>query len=210
MIKNSRFAIVYIMLLLTALFINSHAEISVPMNRSFQEFPISKGVWKMKYEAVFSEEILSVLRPTDYMSRTYSGPGRTRVDLYIGYHSGGDDSGPIHSPKNCLPGGGWEQLSEEIVPLEIGSSKIDIVKAIYNKGDSKELFFYWYKVKGKTLYSEYDLKAAQIVNSALHRRKDAAFIRVSVPFEDDEDKAVNVGTQFIQDYYSVIEEFLPE
>ena len=43
-----------------------------------------------------------------------------------------------------------------------------------------------------------------------YRRKDASFIRVSVPFESDENKAFSIGKNFIKDFNPIIEEFLPD
>jgi len=209
MIKTSRFIIVFILLAIAGLYINLHADITVPMNKPFTEFPTVSQAWRMSSQAEFSDNVLNVLKPTDYLSRQYQGADGARVALYIGYHGGGKGSGGIHSPKHCLPGSGWYEVSSKRDHLEVNGERINLVRAVYQKGESKEMFIYWFHVKGRTLSEEYSLKLAEITNSFLYRRRDSAFIRVSVPFETDEQGAAAVGERFVRDFYPVIREFLP-
>lgn len=206
MIKNTRFLIVCLLLILAGLYINLHSDVEVPLNRPFKEFPMEHKGWHMVSESQFSDEVLNVLKTTDYMLRKYIGSDKMPVYLYVGYHDGGKDSGEIHSPKNCLPGSGWFKLTEDKMNID----DIKLIKAIYQKGKDKELFLYWFNVRGKTLTNEFVLKYAEIKNSMFYRRKDASFIRVSVPFESDENKAFSIGKIFIKDFNPIIEEFLPD
>lgn len=210
MIKNKRFFIVYILIIIVGLYINLHADISVPTNKPLHEFPLMNHGWKMISQSTFTEGELNVLKPTDYMFRDYVSPDGRHVNLYIGYHGGGKGTGGIHSPKHCLPGSGWFKVVEKEMNLDVGNKKIDMVKAIYQKGEGKTLFLYWYQVKGKSLSDEYSLKLSEIVNSILYRRRDSAFIRISVPFETDEEKAFSTAIKFIKDFYPAIQEFLPQ
>ena len=207
---NTRFLIVFLLLILAGLYINLHSDIEVPLNRSFKDFPMEHKGWDIISESHFSDDVLDVLRPTDYMLRKYAGTEGVPVSLYIGYHSGGKDSGPIHSPKNCLPGSGWYSVSEETMSVRSGLKGIGLVKAVYQKGFSKEIFFYWFHVRGQSLTNEFALKVAEIKNSMLYRRRDSAFIRISVDVESDEDMSLLVGEKFIKDFYPIIVEFLPE
>jgi len=209
MIKRSRFILFYLLLLLTWACINLTSSAAVPVIKPLSQFPAVYQEWRMISQERFSEVILSVLKPTDYLSRSYEGPRARRIGLYIGYHDGGKESGEIHSPKNCLPGSGWQQVSTERMHLSTPPGKISLIKAVYQKGESRELFLYWFQVQDKTLSDEYSLKLAGITNSIIHGRKDAAFIRISVPFEVDEHEAAAAGVRFIQDFYPLIREFLP-
>ena len=83
------------------------------------------------------------------------------------------------------------------------------MRAVYQKGDSRQLFLYWFQVRDESLSDEYALKRAEIANSVLHRRRDATFIRISVPFEGNEEKANAVADGFVRDFLPTIREFLP-
>ena len=209
MIGKGRFILVFILLAVAGLYINLHADVAVPTNKPFSEFPVQAGPWRMTAQSEFSENVLNVLKPTDYISRQYNGSDGAKVGLYIGYHGGGKESGGIHSPKHCLPGSGWYEVSTRRDTFDIGTERINLVRAVYQKGESREMFLYWFQVRDRSLSDEYSLKAAEIANSFLHRRRDSTFVRISVPFETDEAKARAVGEQFIRDVHPVIRAFLP-
>ena len=209
MIAKSRFIIIYVALIAVALYLNLHQDMTVPTNRPFADFPAQHNSWKMISQAEFSQQVLDVLRPSDYISRQYISPEGTDVGLYIGYHGGGKGTGGIHSPKHCLPGGGWFEESSQRQKLTVGDETLNIVKSVYRKGDNREMFLYWFQVQGDTLSDEYSLKLAEIKNSMLERRRDSAFIRVSVPVEGDLEGAAAQGEKFVRDFYPQIQQFLP-
>lgn len=207
--NKSRFVIIYLLLIAAGLYINLHSDIAVPVNRPLGEIPARHGGWESVSRSVFSEKVLEVLKPTDYLCRRYLCPDGSAVTLYIGFHDGGKESGEIHSPKHCLPGGGWHEMSSGRMALATTAGEVNLVKAVYQKGESRELLLYWFQVQDKTLSDEYSLKLAEITNSMIHRRRDAAFIRISVPFEGEEDVAMAVGVRFIRDFYPLIRDSLP-
>lgn len=209
MIKNSKFIIIYLLMAAAAFFINFHKDIEIPTNRPFSEFPLQVQSWRMSSQAEFSNDVLNVLKPTDYINRQYRGSDGTQVGLYIGFHGGGKGSGGIHSPKHCLPGSGWYEISTKRDKLNMPEGKLNLVYSIYQKGENKELFLYWFQMMDKSISDEYLLKLSEIENSVMHRRRDESFIRISVPFETNEVKAVATGRQFIMDFYPIIREFLP-
>lgn len=210
MIATPRFVIVYLLLIGAMLFINLHSDLPVTVKRPLSGFPVQVASWRMASQSEFSAAVLGVLKPTDYLYRQYkSGDGRM-VTLYIGYHGGGKESGGIHSPKHCLPGSGWFELSTIKRTMNQAGARINMVQSLYQKGESKELFLYWFQVRDKTMNDEYSLKMSEITGSMLYRRRDSSFIRVSVPFEHNEQLALELGERFIHDFFPVIQEFLPK
>ena len=204
-----RFVAVYVAIALTGAFLLMRSDLSVPSGRPLNDLPLAHNGWRVVSQASFSEKVLDLLKPTDYLARKYAGRGGEVVELYVGYHNGGRESGEIHSPKQCLPGGGWFKLKEDETSVSSGGRDIRFVKAVYQKGDAREGFLYWYQVKGEPLSSEYSLKFAQVFNSIFHGRRDSAFIRVSVPVDMEEERAFSAGIDFIKDFYPAIEETLP-
>lgn len=206
---QGRYLIVYLLLGLTALFIFTHETVAVPVNKPFTDIPASLGEWSMVGQSRFNQEVLKNLQPTDYLYRVYKDSAGNRVTLYLGYHAGGPDSGPIHSPKHCLPGSGWFELSEVKRKVQVAGRELPVVQAVYQNGDQKEMFLYFFQVKGKILTDEYSLKLSEITNSILYNRRDSAFIRISVPFHGDQVEAATVGDSFVIQVYPHIAAVLP-
>lgn len=204
------FVAVLIMFVTVGMYINLHQDLQVPIKKSFDQFPTTISSWRMVGESYLSANVQKVLKATDTLSRQYVNADGKKVSLYIGYHGGGKGSGGIHSPKNCLPGSGWYEVSTNKAELDLAGEKINLVQAVYQKGSDKEVFIYWFQARSKTINDEYSLKLAEITNSILYRRRDTAFIRISVPFETDQQAAIAIGELFLRDVFPALQEFLPE
>lgn len=206
---RTRFIVLFFLLAGAFGYLQLHEDIEVPLARPFHEFPASHGDWRMVSQASLSADVLNILKPTDYLSRRYLGSDGRAVDFYLSYFDGGKDTGGIHSPKHCLPGSGWTEFSSRRITVDVDGQGVNLVKAVYGIGNTRELLLYWFDIRGQTLSDEYSLKLMEIVGSALHRRRDESFIRISVPVDGDAERAFEQGVTFIKDFYPVIREFLP-
>ena len=209
-IKTWRFIVLYIILGIAALYVHTRSEASVPVNKPLDLFPRQSQGWSMAGEARFDERVLAVLLPTDYISRSYRGEGGDIVGLYLGYHDGGPNSGPIHSPKQCLPGSGWNPVNANVHQIDVNGTTVSYVSSLYQKDVSKQLFLYWFQVGNKYLTNEYALKFSMAKNSLLKNQRESSFIRIAVPVRDSEEKARKIGESFIQAFAPAISESLPD
>ncbi len=209
MIKPVQFIMAVILIMITAGFIYTHRETTVPTNRPFASFPATIGNWQLANDHGMSDAVLDKLRPTDFLSRTYRNPEGQTLTLYVGYHGGGAGGGELHSPKHCLPGSGWFELVTTKQPVAAGETTLKTVRSVYQKGDAKEIFLYWFQVRSASLDNEYALKLAQIRSSFLAKRRDASFIRISVPVTTDEAAAASRAEQFVRELWPVLKDYLP-
>ena len=88
------------------------------MGRAFAMFPTALGQWQSGGDAPMDAQTLAVLGVNDYLSRTYAGPAQG-VGLYVGYWASQRQGDSIHSPLNCLPGAGWEPLSNSTLEIPV-------------------------------------------------------------------------------------------
>ena len=91
---------------------------AVPLRKGLGEFPLALGPWNGRELPPFSERVLNILKASDYLNRIYVRDGDA-VSFYIGYYEVQRAGESMHSPKNCLPGSGWEILESRRVPLEL-------------------------------------------------------------------------------------------
>ena len=208
-IRPWRFFVIYILLGLTAFYVYSRTESVVPVHTPLKQFPQQIGEWSMIGQARFDERVLKVLKPSDYLSRTYLSEDSQNLSLYIGYHDGGVMSGSIHSPRQCLPGSGWNRINSQVRKVKLGSRTIPYVSSFYQKGMEKQLFLYWFQVGDRILTNEYMLKLAIAQNVLLSNRRESSFIRISLMATDREEEAIEIGEQFIRDFYPSIRITLP-
>ncbi|WP_020676369.1 exosortase C-terminal domain/associated protein EpsI [Geopsychrobacter electrodiphilus] len=208
-IKAWRFYLLFVILGLAFVYVQTRTEVAVPTGKPFNLFPLRVANWVMTGESHFSGQVLEVLRPSDYLSRNYQNSRGEQLGFYLGFHDGGPDSGPIHSPKQCLPGSGWNRLHDEVRSVLINGHKVPYVSAVYQKDQQKQLFLYWFQEGDEVLTNEYALKFVMIKNSILRNRRDSAFIRLSLMIHQDEAKALATGEEFMRDFVPIINTFLP-
>ncbi len=207
-----RTKILYVLALLLlstgAYIVHNPRPLLAPQISKLTTMPKQMGPWHSARESTFDKETLRVLRPTDYLMRTYVMQKSEPVTLYIGYHNGSPSAGPIHSPKNCLPGGGWEFKSTEKIIMQAQGMQIPLIRAVLSKDGKDTTFYYWYQVRGKVITSDLEMKVAEFVGTLMHRRKDAAFVRINMHTED---RAQEIKTMrnFFQNAYPIIKEYLP-
>jgi len=204
-----RILAVWVLLGLFGAYQLSRGEPPAPPKRPFSGFPVEVNGWRELSRDTLDSQTLETLKPTDYLSRSYVDRDGAVVRLYLGYHGGGPGAGEIHSPKHCLPGSGWLQLSSQRSWVDCAQGRVNLVQAVYALGGSRELFYYWFQVRDRTLSDEYALKWAEMVNALLSRRRDATFVRITAATGLGGRRAPESAERFIRDFYPVIRGFLP-
>jgi EpsI family protein len=128
---------------------------------------------------------------SDYVMRAYQ---RDSLDLgfsvYVGYYDFQQQGKSIHSPKNCLPGAGWEQVnaSTPVVSVPGGPSVTVNRYLLANKG-AQALVYYWYQGRGRIESSEYRVKWNLMRDAALYGRTEEALVRLVMPVDTRGDRA---------------------
>jgi len=149
----------------------------------------------------------------DYLLRTYAGAqgsGTDWVSLYVGYYGSQTQGRTIHSPKNCLPGSGWEPLRSTVaaVPLADGSAA-QVNRYILQREDEQALVLYWYQGRGRVAHNEYGVKYDLLKDAAFRRRTDEALVRVVVPVTESEDAAFTRARAMAEVVIPALERALP-
>lgn len=208
MIPWYRFLILSGLFLAVAAYGTFHREHPSPLARPLSQFPRNIEDWRAVDEVYFNPALLDALRPTDYLFRRYKRSNGDAVDLYISYHDAGQDAGPIHSPKNCLPGSGWLEVYSRPLELNLAETPTTITLARYDKGENQELFLYWFSVRDWILPSEIRLKIAEVINSVWFDQRNAGFVRISIVVQNTPDAALAAATEFVSQSHAIIGDFL--
>ena len=133
-------------------------------------------------DVVVGEEERRVAGMSDYVMRVFGPDSAPDFTVYVGYYDRQVQGKTIHSPKNCLPGAGWEILTSERVPLPGGGAQGGTVNRVLlaNKG-VRTLVYYWYQGRGRVESSEYRVKWDLLRDAALYGRTEEALVRIVIP-----------------------------
>jgi EpsI family protein len=187
----------------------SHGEV-VPHAAPLIGFPLLVGGWHMQQEGVIDKETQDVLKADDVLTRTYMGK-EGGAGLYIAYFKTQRQGQSPHSPKNCLPGAGWQQMDSERIDVPIeGEGSIRINQYVVEKGESQSVVYYWYQSQGRVIADEFAAKFYLVSDSIKHHRSDTALVRVVVPIVGGRTQdAEKLGTSFVRTFYPVVKAYLP-
>lgn len=185
---------------------------AVPIRKSLDAFPASLGDWRGREATIFEVEILNVLKVKDYLMRRYVDPAGRSLWLYIGYWDTQRKGAQPHSPKNCLPGSGWEPLeaSRVTIPLPPPHAPITVNRFLIQKDRDQQLVFYWYHSQGKAIAGETAAKIEMVKDAILRNRTDGALVRISSPVYGSVAETSRHLTTYIQTIYPVLGEYLPD
>jgi EpsI family protein len=197
----------------------SQAEPLLP-RKSFAEFPLTiSDRWQGK-ELGLDQNTLDVLKLNDYMMRVYvpqelikdreNPKGLTPVYLYVGYYQSQRTGATYHSPRNCLPGAGWQFIDSEQVPVMMPGGGAPIInKVLIQKGLEKQIILYWYQDRGRIIASEYSAKGFLVWDSMTKKRTDGSLVRISVPVGKSDEQAFAEGFEFMRDVFPLLGQYLP-
>lgn len=185
---------------------------AVQTRKSFTTFPATLGGWKGHEETILEPGILSMLKMSDYLMRRYEDSGGRSMWLYIGYWRSQRKGGDIHSPKNCLPGGGWEPLEASRLSIPIAGlpTPISVNRYLIQKDNQMQITLYWFQSQGKVVAGELNAKVELVRNAILKNRTDGALVRLSSPVQGGVDQTTGRLVEYVQALYPVLHEYLPE
>lgn len=141
---------------------------------------------------------------TDYLMRDYRA-----FSLYIGYYDRQLRGKTIHSPKNCLPGAGWEALASRAVDIPTPLGSVTVNRYLLQKENQQALVLYWYQGRGRVQANEYMVKWDLLRDSALRQRSDEALVRIVVPIRSDEEAAFALAAEVAGQIVAALPEALP-
>lgn len=179
------FYITMALLLITAFFVYRapHGQ-SMPLKQDFENFPDHIGVWKGSENRSLDPKVLDILRVDHYLDRVYRNDAGQWISLYIGYFADQKDGETVHSPRNCMPGSGWNFLETQEVTLQAPSKKpltIHALRAVLVSGEERLLTYYWYLSRGRFETSEYWQKINLVTDAIRYNRTDGSLVRVLAP-----------------------------
>ncbi len=185
---------------------------AVPIRRTLESLPISLGTWRGRETSSLEPSIVSLLKVDDYLLRRYVDADGRAIWLYVGYWSTQRKGAQIHSPRNCLPGAGWEPIEASRVTVALPAPYAPIVvnRYLIQKERDQQVVFYWYQSQGKAIAGELTAKL-QMVRSAIARnRTDGALVRVSAPVTGGVAETTESLVRYVQALYPILTDYLPE
>lgn len=207
----ARVATVFL-LIQTAVLYSSIRPEYVPKTPPLNDLPLQLGAWRMTQQGYVDKETEDVLKADATLSRDYSNSSTgAAADLWIAAFQTQRNGKAPHSPKNCLPGNGWTQLSSSDYAIDVGlASPIVVNRYVIVHGDQRELVLYWYQSRDRVVADEFKAKFWVVVDAIRLNRTDTALVRVITDITDnDQEQATRNAVQFVQALFGALRQYLP-
>ena len=192
---------------------NSSSVLSVPIKQSLASFPTQIGEWKFIHSSTSSDDVIEMLGVDDSIQFTYQNPAGKIVSLYVGYYSAVGVTGAYHSPKNCLPGGGWgiDAITPHSLATGIeGESNSVVSEMLIRNGDKYQIVQYWFQNRGRIIASEYWEKVYLVLDAISLKRRDGTFVRIISTVQGTDFMSTSEEiSAFSEQVMTLLESYLP-
>lgn len=202
----------FAILVVASIAVNAMPERSdvIPKRESFALFPEYLGEWSGRVTGL-DQIYVDQLRFDDYLMADYSRAGNAEpINLYIGYYAIQRADKVPHSPKACLPGGGWiiTDLVEMPLPnLSVGGVPLRVNRVVIEKGEYKQIVYYWFQERRRVITNEWTVKLFLLIDSMRESRTDGALVRLTTLIKPGD--TMEDGDKRLQDIISYLAPILP-
>ena len=190
----------------------SRSELTPPA-RPLALFPSRLEGWAMRQDFPIDPEVQQVLKADDTLDREYvNSSGTADVIFFVAFFKTQRYGQSPHSPKNCLPGAGFEPVENSTIRIAVPqwNSPIEVNKYVTERGDEKSVTLYWYQGHNRIIASEYAARFWLVMDAIRFRRSDTSIVKVVVPIIDNRfDAATATGMNFIRAMFPALLKVLP-
>jgi EpsI family protein len=179
----------------------------IPDRKAFAGIPAEFPGWVQDVRPI-DPSVAETLGADDSIVVNLRSPDGVDYNLYLAYLNAQRDGRSWHSPRQCIPGGGWKIIHQNVVTAKTGDGRpFSYNRLIIENGDYRQLVYYWYDQRGRKIANEFVMKFWLIVDAVMRKRSDGAMVRLLTPISDA--KPVGAADEELQGMITRVETFLP-
>jgi EpsI family protein len=161
------------------LFQGTRDQQTVPLAGSLKTILPQVGTYRVEDQVVGDEE-RRIAGMSDYVARIYWQDTTPMFTTYVGYYERQTQGKSIHSPRNCLPGAGWQIVRPGTATVVAAGGPQVVNRYVLKNGSSLAITYYWYQGRGRVVASEYAVKLNLLRDAALVGHTEEALVRLVV------------------------------
>ena len=155
----------------------------VPARMPMKAIPMPAPGYVVK-DLVVDPDEQRVAGMSDYVMRTFQRDSMdSGYSIYVGYYDFQQQGKSIHSPRNCLPGAGWEQVESDVRLVSVNGGTYPVNRFVLSNEGQQVVVYYWYQGRGRVESNEYRVKWNLLRDAALSGRTEEALVRIVLPLD---------------------------
>ena len=164
----------------SAVLFSVHLQRPMHLAKPLRTMPVQLAGYRGADRTVTPEE-QRVAGMSDYVFRVFQRDSTPAFSVYVGYYESQTTGQTIHSPKNCLPGAGYEPLESSAARVDVDGGPVTVNRYLLANGSARVLVYYWYQGRGRVAHSEYRVKWDLLRDAMRYGRTEEALVRIVVP-----------------------------
>lgn len=162
----------------------------IPARPGLVTLPLTYEGWRGRPAVIEDQSVLRALGADDYMLADFEpASGLGAVNFWVAYYDEQLGDAAIHSPKDCLPGGGWEYVTLEQVEAPVPNAAglpFKFNRGVIAQGLNQMVIYYWLDMRGRQMTGDTTLKIYNLWDSYALGRSDGALVRLMSPVQAGE------------------------
>jgi exosortase D (VPLPA-CTERM-specific) len=180
----------------------------VPERASFGGVPAEFPGWRHQVREL-TPDVAEVIGADDTIVVDFVSPEGEYLNLYAAYLEARRDGRSWHSPRQCIPGGGWEIRSHDVVDGgTFNGAPFRYNRLLIENRGARQLVYYWYPQRGRHIANEFMMRFMLTVDAVSRRRSDGAMVRLLTDVRAGE--SVESAEARLQAALDRVEGFLPK
>ena len=163
-----------------ALLLQSKTQDAMPLTRPLSAIMDTAAGYRVVDQRL-SEEEQRVAGMSSYVARAYVRDSSVAFTTLVSYYDRQTQGKTIHSPRNCLPGAGWEIMTGGTRTVAVDGVTHTVNRYVLRNGSSTALAYYWYQGRGRITANEYRVKWNLLRDAAFKGHTEEALVRIVVP-----------------------------
>jgi EpsI family protein len=173
---------------------HTRSQVAMPLARPLGTVLQGLSGYRVEDQHVSAEE-RRVAGMSDYVARAYFRDSVLAFTTLVSYYERQTQGQTIHSPRNCLPGAGWEILNGGTRVVTANGVPSTINRYVLKNGSQLAVAYYWYQGRGRVVANEYAVKWNLLRDAALAGHTEEALVRVVVPVDSPPSLADSVAME---------------
>jgi len=183
-----------------------------PLPPALARFPAAFGQRKLLHDDPIDAATRRELGADRLVSQTYiESPNGSVASLLVAwFQTQREGARQPHSPKVCLPAGGWTPRVVDHLTVDTSAGAITVNRYIVNKGEQSAVVLYWYQTPRRVIAGEWEAKFWLAADALRDKRTDTALVRVITwPARGGDEPATTAAIGFARNMYPMLREYLP-
>jgi EpsI family protein len=166
--------------------LNARSQDSVPLAAPLTGVLETVPGYEVRTQKLTDEE-RRIAGMTDYVARVYARDSIAAFTTFVSYYDRQTQGKTIHSPRNCLPGAGWEVMTAQTADVNFDGTVHRLNHYILKNKNALAVVYYWYQGRGRVVANEYEVKWNLLRDAAFAGHTEEALVRVVVPVPPSKD-----------------------